>query len=56
MLWVWPFSVDFNNNNFGCGTVTKKCMRAGDRKQLYYKSYMALESYLSPLCPLFLRL
>ena len=37
MVWAWPFSIDFSDNNFGCGT--KKCMRAGDRKQLYYKSW-----------------
>ena len=30
-------SINFNDNNFGCGT--KKCMRAGDEKQLYYKSW-----------------
>ena len=37
MVWAWPFSIDFSDNNFGCGT--KKCMQAGDRKQLYYKSW-----------------
>ena len=38
MVWAWPISIDFSDNtcNFGCGT--KKCMWAGDRKQLYYKS------------------
>ncbi len=34
---AWPFSIDFNGNSFGC--VTKKCMRAGDGKLLYYKSW-----------------
>ena len=34
---AWPFSVDFNDNNFGCGT--KKCMQVGDGKLLYYKSW-----------------
>ena len=40
---AWPFSLDFNDNNFGCGT--KKCMRAGDGKLLYhYKSWPNNES------------
>ena len=34
---TWPFSIDFNDNNFGCGT--KKCMWVGDGKLLYYKSW-----------------
>ena len=33
---AWPFSIHFNDNNFGCGT-HKQCTRAGDGK-LYYKS------------------
>ena len=37
MVWAWPFSIDFSDNNFGCST--KKCMRAEDRKQLYCKSW-----------------
>ena len=36
MLWVWPFSVDFNDNNFRCGT---KNACGWDRKQLHYKSW-----------------
>ena len=34
---AWPFPIGFNNNNFGGGT--KNCMRAGDGKLLYYKSW-----------------
>ena len=45
---VWPFSIDFNDNNFGCGT--KKCMRAGDRKLLYYKSWPNYEGLIHPQC------
>ena len=34
---AWPFSIHFNDNNFGCGI--KKCTRVGDGKLLYYKSW-----------------
>ena len=37
---AWPFSIDFNDNNFRCGA--KKCIRAGDGKLLYYKSWPKL--------------
>ena len=40
---AWPFSIDFNDNNFGCGT--KKCMRARDGKLLYYKSWPNMSAY-----------
>ena len=42
---AWPFPIGFNNNNFGGGT--KKCMRAGDGKLLYYKSWPQYEGTLS---------
>ena len=35
---AWPFSIDFNDNNFGCGT-KNACGRGTGNYQLYYKSW-----------------
>ena len=45
MVWSWPLSIDFNDNNFRCGY--KKCMWVGDRKLLYYKSWPNIPSFTS---------
>ena len=37
---AWPFSIDFNDSNFGCNFEcgTKKCTWAEDGKLLYYRA------------------
>ena len=27
MVWAWPFSIDFSDNNFGCSTRNDACGR-----------------------------
>ena len=54
---VWPFSMHFNDNNFGCST--KKCTRAGGGKLLYYKSWpyvgCIMHQCIDPLQPMSFR-
>ena len=44
---AWPSSIDFNGNNFGCGT--KKRMQAGDGKLLHYKLWPNVDHLLHDL-------
>ena len=38
---AWPFSIDFNDNHFGCGT--KKMYTGGGRETILLLQIMALE-------------